>query len=196
MVPGSYLLVWIRVLQVPLVRAKSLARGTDNPRTPVVICSFRETFTVTASAEGEFTEGVTYVGQGLVVAGVVELVGQQYCPPLEPGRDPDAGAGEAVVDPDVLFLGGTRSWVPEQAACGHQSAALHGQGLADSGGAESCLGGFSVGIQHVSEESGELVDGGEDAGDAADPAQETGVEVVGSALEVSAGVLRAGGRRW
>ncbi len=68
------------------------------------------------SAEGEFTEGVADLGEGLAVAGVVELVGQQYGPAPLVGRDPHAGSGEAVVHPDILGRLGTRSWVPEQAA--------------------------------------------------------------------------------
>jgi hypothetical protein len=40
---------------------------------------------VVASAEGECSEGVSDVGQRLAVAGVVELVGQQYRPSALPG---------------------------------------------------------------------------------------------------------------
>ena len=80
-----------------------------------------------ASEEGESAEGVADVGQGLSVAGVVELVGQQRCPPPLLGRDPHAGAGEAVVDPDVVIGVGARGGMPEQAAHGFEGAGLDGQ---------------------------------------------------------------------
>lgn len=80
-----------------------------------------------ASGEGESAEGVAHVGQGLAVAGVVELVGEQYCPPPLLRADPHAGASEAVVDPDVVIAVGARGRGARTSRARFEGAGLDGQ---------------------------------------------------------------------
>lgn len=134
------------------------------------------------------------VGQRSAIAGVVELVGQQHRPLSAQRRDPHAGTGEAVVDPNVLYGAGTRGRVPERATDRLKFSRLDGQGACGPLGAETGAGrGYGRG-EHVAREGGEVVQDGEDTGDAADAAQEAGGEVMGDALEVGVGALVEFGR--